>query len=126
MGRRVSFTLFQKGAEEFGGRAGKRVAYLKSPYLSLPGGGGGESRFGGGASQWGPRPGHPPLLVGLKHDRVPGTMLCAMYVTPFEEHSNSPGGCCEYSHFPGKETRPQTLNSLFQGHMPVQPRSLWF
>lgn len=40
MGRRVSFTLFQKGAEEFGGRAGKRVAYLKSPYLSLPGGGG--------------------------------------------------------------------------------------
>ena len=51
MGRRVSFTLFQKGAEEFGGRAGNRAAYLKAPHLSLPGA---ESRFSGGAIQGGP------------------------------------------------------------------------
>lgn len=85
MGRRVSFTLFQRRAEEVGGRAGNRTAWLKAPVSAC---------LGVRAMS---------ALVLPKGD--PGTVSCASS-SIWRSLQLSGGRGCTYPHFPDKETRP--------------------
>lgn len=76
MGRRVSFTVFQKRAEEVGGRAGNRTAWLKALVSVCLG----VRAMSAAVLPRGDPGAVSPLLLVERDDHVPGSVLSALCI----------------------------------------------